>query len=132
MNCRKNTRLKKLSQSILLSIVLAYWPSFNSLAVSASISNGTNCGKVNSVTKVKGKTYRCSYNPFLKPSRLTWTRIECIQANRLLKSSRAQYEDWKELAKLAGPEGEKTLLDLQSSILELENTMKMDICKRRA
>jgi len=123
---------RRISQSIIFLSILAYTLSFNLITASAVTSNGTNCAKVNSVIKVKGKTYRCSYNPFLKTSKLTWTRLECLQANRLLKSSRAQYEDWKELAKLAGPEGEKTLLDLQTSILELENTMKLDICKRGA
>jgi hypothetical protein len=49
-----------------------------------------------------------------------------------LKDARSQYEDWKDLAKLAGAEGEKTLVELESSIIDLENTMKNEVCKRGA
>jgi hypothetical protein len=49
-----------------------------------------------------------------------------------LKDARSQYDDWKDLAKIAGPDGEKTLQELQTSITELENTMKNEVCKKGA
>jgi hypothetical protein len=48
------------------------------------------------------------------------------------KDAKQQYEDWVDLAKLAGAEGEKTMQDLQTSITELEDTMKNVACKRGA
>ena len=48
------------------------------------------------------------------------------------QDAKQQYEDWKDLAKIAGPDGEKTLADLQTSIDNLENTMKTQVCVKGA
>jgi hypothetical protein len=97
-----------------------------------TIKNGVKCTKANATTKVGTKVYRCGKNPYFKPTTLTWTLRGCFTANTLLKDARSQYEDWKDLAKLAGADGEKTLMELQTSITELENTMKNEVCKRGA
>ena len=98
----------------------------------ATVKNGVACSKSNATTKVGSKVYRCGKNPYVKPTRLTWTLRGCFTANALLKDARSQYEDWKDLAMLAGADGEKTLMELQTSITELENTMKNEVCKRGA
>ena len=98
----------------------------------ATVKNGVACSKANATTKVGSKVYRCGKNPYFKPTTLTWTLRGCFTANTLLKDARSQYEDWKDLAKLAGADGEKTLMELQTSITELENTMKNEVCKRGA
>jgi hypothetical protein len=98
----------------------------------ATVKNGVACSKANATTKVGSKVYRCGKNPYVKPTQLTWTLRGCFTANTLLKDARSQYEDWKDLAKLAGADGEKTLMELQTSITELENTMKNEVCKRGA
>ena len=98
----------------------------------AKVKNGVACSKANATTKVGSKVYRCGKNPYVKPTKLTWTLRGCFTANALLKDARSQYEDWKDLAKLAGADGEKTLMELQTSITELENTMKNEVCKRGA
>jgi hypothetical protein len=97
-----------------------------------NIKNGVKCAKLGSFSNVGKKIYRCGKNPFFKPNSLTWTLRGCFTANALLKDARSQYEDWKDLAKLAGADGEKTLMELQTSITELENTMKNEVCKRGA
>ena len=97
-----------------------------------TIKNGVKCTNANASTKVGSKVYRCGKNPYFKPTSLTWTLRGCFTANALLKEARQQYEDWKDLAKLAGAEGEKTMNDLQASITELENTMKNEVCKKGA
>jgi hypothetical protein len=99
---------------------------------SATIKNGVKCSKVNSTTKVGSKIYRCGKNPYFKPKSLTWTLRGCFTAQSLLREARSQYEDWKDLAKIAGPDGEKTLTELQTSISELEITMKEQVCKKGA
>ena len=98
----------------------------------STVKNGVACSKANATTKVGSKVYRCGKNPYVKPTQLTWTLRGCFTANALLKDARSQYEDWKDLAKLAGADGEKTLMELQTSITELENTMKNEVCKRGA
>ena len=97
-----------------------------------TFKNGVKCTKAGTTTKVGTKVYRCGKNPYFKPASLTWTLRGCFTANALLKEARLQYEDWEDLAKLAGAEGEKTLNDLQVSIAELENTMKNEVCKKGA
>ena len=97
-----------------------------------TIKNGVKCTKAGATTKVGAKVYRCGKNPYVKPASLTWTLRGCFTANALLKDARSQYEDWKDLAKLAGAEGEKTLQDLQTSITELETMMQNEVCKKGA
>ena len=97
-----------------------------------TIKNGVTCSNVGKIVKFDGRVYRCGKNPIFKPNKLTWTLRGCFTANALLKDARSQYEDWKDLAMLAGAEGEKTLSDLQSSIDELESIMKNEVCKKGA
>lgn len=115
-------------------LVLVFTFSFSNALVanSATIKNGTKCTKLNSTTKVDGKTYRCGKNPIFKPTSLTWTLKSCFAANRYLKDAKSQYEDFKDLAKIAGQEGEKALLDLETSISELEALMRDEVCKKGA
>ena len=98
----------------------------------AAISNGSACSKANATMKVGKKTYKCAKNPYLKPTTRTWTLSGCLTAYALWKDAKQQYEDFKDIAKLAGAEGEKTLADLQASILSLEDTMQNEACKKGA
>ena len=124
-------KLKKVLLLILVNFMFAMV--FGSTqAQAASVKNGVTCAKVGATTKSGSKVYRCGKNPYVKPNKLTWTLRGCLTANALLKDARQQYEDWKDLAKLAGVEGEKTLSDLLTSITELENTMKNEVCKKGA
>ena len=97
-----------------------------------TIKNGVKCSKINAKVSIGNKIYQCGKNPYFKPNSLTWTLRDCFRANTLLRDARSQYEDWKDLAKLAGAEGEKTLQDLQTSITELETMMKNEVCKKGA
>ena len=101
-------------------------------AQAVTIKNGVACTKANATTKVGTKVYRCAKNPYVTPSKRTWTLKGCLDAYALYKNAQEEYDSWKDLAKLAGPEGEKTMKDLQDSIASLENTMKTVACKRGA
>ena len=98
----------------------------------ATIKNGVNCTKANATVKVGKKTYRCAKNPYVKPERRTWTLTTCLTAQRFLREAKSEYANWESLAKLAGPDGQKTLDDLQASITSLEDTMKNEACKQGA
>ena len=97
-----------------------------------NVSNGVNCSKSGATTKVGTKTYRCAKNPYVKPTRTTWTLRGCLTAYAMWKDAKEQYADWIDLAKLAGAEGQKTMDELQASITDLEATMKEVACKRGA
>jgi hypothetical protein len=96
----------------------------------SEVRNGVVCRDAGKVVTSKSGKYRCAQNPFLMSTRLTWTSSACLTANRLLKNARNEYESWKDLAKLAGAEGEQTLEQLKSSIEGLEFEMKNNVCKR--
>ncbi len=98
----------------------------------ATVKNGVNCSKAGATTKVGTKVYRCAKNPYVKPSRNTWTLRGCLTAYAMWKDAKEQYADWVDLAKLAGAEGQKTMDELQASITDLEATMKEVACKRGA
>ncbi|MBM3721295.1 MAG: hypothetical protein FJW47_05300 [Actinobacteria bacterium] len=101
-------------------------------AQASTIKNGVQCTKVNATKKVGAMVYRCGKNPYVAPTRLTWTLRDCFTANALLKSAKSQYEGFKDIAKLAGADGEKTINELQASITGLENMMKNEACKKGA
>ena len=101
-----------------------------SAPANAAISNGTACAKAGSSTKVGSKTYKCAKNPYVTPTKNTWTLSGCLTAYALWKDSKQQYADWQDLAKLAGPDGQKSLDDLQASITSLETTMRTQACKK--
>ena len=101
-------------------------------ANAVTVKNGVNCSKAGATTKVGSKTYRCAKNPYVKPTRITWTLRGCLTAYAMWKDAKEQYADWIDLAKLAGAEGQKTMDELQTSITELEATMKDVACKRGA
>lgn len=101
-------------------------------AQAVTIKNGVACSKANATKKVGVKVYRCAKNPYVTPTKRTWTLKGCLDAYALYKNAQEEYDTWKDLAKIAGPEGEKTLQDLQDSITSLEKTMKTVACKKGA
>ena len=118
--------------SCIIGFVFFLVPSIFQPANAAVVKNGVKCVKSGASIKSGSKIYRCGKNPYYKPTNLTWTLRGCFTANALLKEARQQYEDWKDIAKLAGADGEKTLIELETSITVLENTMKNEVCKRGA
>jgi len=126
------SEIKSFSARMILSVVLIVTCSLfapTESAIGATIKNGVNCKMANAQVKVGKKVYRCAKNPYVKPQRRTWTLSTCLTAYQLWKDANDEYANWKDLAKLAGPEGEKMIDDLQMSIKSLEETMKTRACK---
>jgi len=44
------------------------------------ISNGVACTKSGATTKTSGGTYRCTKNPLVTNSKLTWLSLDCVTA----------------------------------------------------
>ncbi len=51
------------------------------------ISNGVSCKKANATTKVKGSTYRCAKNAFVKNAKLTWLSLDCVNTTSTYKKA---------------------------------------------
>lgn len=123
--------MRKLITCVSLAVLVAAGL-FASPASAASVKNGLICTKAGATVKVGSKTYRCAKNPYVKPQRNTWTLRGCLTAYAMWKDAKEQYADWVDLAKIAGPDGQKTMDELQTSITVLEETMKDVACKRGA
>jgi len=121
----------KLRKGIALCLLI-FSVNLISATASAAVSNGTICSRINAVTKSNGITYRCVKNPFVSPKRNTWTQIRCVNSIKLWRDAKSQYESWRELAAIAGPEGLKAIEELQINIVELEVFMKDTVCKKGA
>lgn len=123
--------MKKVVMAIAAGAIL-----FSGVAIApanaATIKNGVACTKANATTKVGSKTYKCAKNPYVTPTKRTWTLTGCLTAFSLWKNAKEEYDNWKDLAKLAGPDGEKTMQELLDSIASLEKTMKTVACKKGA
>ena len=123
--------MKKTVMAIALGAVLATGL-IAAPANAATIKNGVACTKANATTKVGTKTYKCAKNPYVTPTKRTWTLTGCLTAYALWKDAKQQYDDFIDIAKIAGPDGQKTMDDLQKSIDSLEVTMKTQACKKGA
>ena len=53
------------------------------------VSNGVACSKSGATTKSGGTTYRCTKNPLVKNSKLTWLRSDCLSLAASYNRSKA-------------------------------------------
>jgi hypothetical protein len=131
LSSNKGVHVKK--SFVALTTVVALFAAVSiSAPANAAISGGASCPKAGSTTKVGTKSYQCAKNPYLKSTKISWTLKSCFTAYALWADAKQQYSDWKDIATLSGPEGVKTLADLQTSIDGLEQTMKTQVCKKGA
>ena len=105
--------------------------SFTISANAATIKNGVTCKKSGQKTKSGSKTYYCENNPYVTPTKLTWTLSSCLDASDLYIEAKDQYDIFRGI--LSGsPEGVTELAKLQSSMDSLGVLMKTKVCKKGA
>jgi hypothetical protein len=103
--------------------------SFTTSANAATVKNGVACKKLGQTTKSGSKTYYCEKNPFVTPTKNTWTLAACLDANDLYIEAKDQYGIFKDI--LSGsPEGITELGKLQKSMDSLTVLMKTQACKK--
>jgi len=105
--------------------------SYATSANAATIKNGVACKKLGLKTKSGSKTYYCEKNPYVTPTKNTWTLSSCLDANDLYIEAKDQYEVFKDILS-ASPEGVTELGNLQKSIDSLDVLMKTKTCKKGA
>ena len=105
--------------------------SFTTSANAATVKNGVTCKKLGQKTKSGSKTYYCEKNPYVTPTKNTWTLSTCLDANDLYIEAKDQYDSFKDI--LSGSaEGLTELGNLQKSIDSLDVLMKTKVCKKGA
>ena len=105
--------------------------SFTTSASAAAVKNGVTCKKSGQKTKSGSKTYYCENNPYITPTKLTWTLSTCLDANDLYIEAKDQFGIFKEILS-ASPEGLAELANLQRSMDSLDVLMKTKVCKKGA
>ena len=103
--------------------------SFTTSANAATVKNGVACKKLGQKTKSGSKTYYCEKNPYVTPTKNTWTLSSCLDANELYIEAKDQYEVFKDILS-ASPEGVTELGNLQKSMDSLIVIMKTQTCKK--
>ena len=105
--------------------------SFATTSSAATVKNGVACKKMGQKTKSGSKNYYCEKNPYVTPTKNTWTLSSCLDANDLYIEAKDQYEIFKDI--LSGsPEGVTELGKLQKSMDSLTVLMKTKACKKGA
>ena len=103
--------------------------SFATTSTAATVKNGVACKKLGQKTKSGSKTYYCEKNPYVTPTKNTWTLSSCLDANDLYIEAKDQYEVFKDILS-ASPEGVTELGNLQKSMDSLIVIMKTQTCKK--
>ena len=105
--------------------------SFATTSSAATVKNGVACKKLGQKTKSGSKTYYCEKNPYVTPTKNTWTLSSCLDANDLYIEAKDQYDIFKDILS-ASPEGLTELGNLQKSTDSLTVLMKTKVCKKGA
>jgi len=105
--------------------------SFTTTVNAATVKNGVACKKLGQKTKSGSKTYYCEKNPYVTPTKNTWTLAACLDANDLYIEAKDQYGIFKDILSSA-PDGLAELANLQKSTDSLVVLMKTKVCKKGA
>ena len=125
----------KVSNKVRASVLVATFglflatTSYATSANAATVKNGVACKKLGQKTKSGSKTYYCEKNPYITPTKNTWTLSSCLDANDLYIEAKDQYEVFKDILS-ASPEGLAELANLQKSMDSLIVIMKTQTCKK--
>jgi hypothetical protein len=125
----------KASNKVRASVLVAIFglflttTSFTTSANAATVKNGVTCKKSGQKTKSGSKTYYCENNPYITPTKLTWTLASCLDAYDLYIEAKDQYGIFKEILS-SSPDGLAELANLQKSMGSLDVLMKTKVCKK--
>ena len=105
--------------------------SYATSANAAVVKNGVTCKKLGQKTKSGSKTYYCEKNPYITPTKNTWTLSSCLDANDLYIEAKDQYDIFKDILSSA-PDGLAELANLQKSTDSITVLIKTKVCKKGA
>jgi hypothetical protein len=85
-------------KAILISTLGLFAAATIAVAPANAVTNGQSCSKAGAKMTTKGKKYTCAKNPYVLPTRLTWTSATCISSQRDYRDALSQVEDLKLMA----------------------------------
>ena len=95
---------------------------FSAPANAAAAKNGVACSKSGLKTTSGGKKYTCSKNPYVSPTKLTWTQNDCLEV----------YKGWKDIAMNMIPEAKGMLPNLSGQDLTDQENLIAEYQKNNA
>jgi len=126
---KSSSKLKSAVLATTLGLFLAT-TSFITTSNAATVKNGVACKKAGLKTKVGKKNYVCGKNPYVTPTKNTWTLATCLDSYDVYIDSKDQYGILKDVSN--SPEVLAELAKLQKGIDSLDVLMKTKACKKGA
>ena len=109
--------------------ILRALPLLLSVALIASVAQAATAPKAGSVWKYVGQTitaggkkYTCSKNPYVSPTKLTWTQNDCLEV----------YKGWKDIEMNMIPEAKGMLPNLSGQDLTDQENLIAEYQKNNA
>ena len=121
-------------KAILISTLGLFAAATIAVAPANAVTNGQSCSKAGAKMTTKGKKYTCARNPYVLPTRLTWTSATCLQTQREYREFLSQLESMKEQA--AGQTGalleesNRYIKEVSDGNAEVLAHLKNVLCKR--
>ena len=91
-------------------------------ASAAAAKNGVACSKAGLKTTSGGKKYTCSKNPYVSPTKLTWTQNDCLEV----------YKGWRDIELNMIPEAKGMLPNLSGQDLTDQENLIAEYQKNNA
>lgn len=82
---------KVITASVLGFVLTGSLVSIAPANAATKISNGVTCAKANATTKVSGTVYKCTKNPIVNKTKLTWVSSDCINSGATYTKLNASY-----------------------------------------
>ena len=121
-------------KAILISTLGLFAAATIAVAPANAVTNGQSCPKAGAKMTTKGKKYTCAKNPYVLPTRLTWTSATCLSTQREYLDYVSQEEDLKGMAVgLVGAsldEANKLIKEVADLNVQIQARLKNVICKR--
>ena len=116
---------KVITASVLGFVIAGTLFSVAPAQAATKISNGVTCPKANKTIKVSGTVYKCTKNPIVNKTKLTWVSRDCINSGSTYSTLKASYA-----ALVVGLPA--TLADLDAKIVAEQTKVTDSIAKADA
>ena len=119
---------------ILISTLGLFAAATIAVAPANAVTNGQSCSKAGAKMTTKGKKYTCAKNPYVLPTRLTWTSATCLDSLEDYSFALSQEKLMREMA--VGQVGSdlevanRDIKEVADLNVKIQARLKNVICKR--
>ena len=121
-------------KAILISTLGLFAAATIAVAPANAVTNGQSCSKAGAKMTTKGKKYTCAKNPYVLPTRLTWTSATCLDSLEDYSFALSQEKLMREMA--VGQVGSdlevanRDIKEVADLNVKIQARLKNVICKR--